>query len=131
MPQIQLHPTATDCHHVQPTTKKTPQTDQWHKPQPLPTRNNHPKNNPTTTHNHCQKSKLAKYHHTNHHQHNRTTIDPRNLATMKPNQTATKKPTEYHEIQPHHQSRIPLPRFYLDRSHGALEFDEGNISGVS
>ena len=50
---------------------------------------------------------------------------------MKPNQTATMKARETHEIQPHHQSRIPLPCYYLDRSCGALEFDEGDANGVS
>ena len=50
---------------------------------------------------------------------------------MKPSQTATTKARETHEIQPHHQSRIPLPCYYLDQSCGALEFDEGDANGVS
>ena len=50
---------------------------------------------------------------------------------MKPSQTATTKPIETHEIQPHHQSQIPLPCFYLDWSRGTLEFDEGGAGGVS
>ena len=70
-----------------PKKKKTPQTDQWHNPQPLPTKNNHPTTTSkprTTTHNHYQKSKLAKNHHTNHHQHSHTTTDPRRWrSTMK------------------------------------------------
>ena len=74
---------------------------------------------PTTTHNHCKKPKLAKNHHTNHHQHSHTTTDPRNP-----------KPSQTHKIQPHHHSRIPLPRFYLDRSHGTLKLDEGGACGV-
>ena len=49
---------------------------------------------------------------------------------MKPSQTATTKPIETHEIQPHHQSQIPLPCFYLDRSRGTLEFDEGSAGGA-
>ena len=96
--------------------------------------NNHPTTTSkprTTTHNHCQKSKLVKNHHTNHQQHNHTTTDPQNPATIKSSQTATTKVREAHEIQPHHQSQIPLPRFYLDRSCNALEFDEGNAGGVS
>ena len=40
------------------------------------------------------------------------------------------KAKETHEIQPHHQSWIPLPHFYLDRSCDALKFDEGDAGGV-
>jgi len=40
------------------------------------------------------------------------------------------KPSQAHKILPHHHSRIPLPRFYLDRSNGALELDEGGAGGV-
>ena len=50
---------------------------------------------------------------------------------MKPSQTTTMKARETHEIQPHHQSQIPLPRFYLDLSRDALEFDKDDASGVS
>ena len=40
--------------------------------------------------NHCQKPKLAKNHHTNHHQHSHATTDPWKLdKPMKPNQIAT------------------------------------------
>ena len=58
----QLPPCTTHCQ------KNTTQTDQWQKPQPLPTRNNHPTTTTkqrTTTHNHCQNPKLAKNYHTN------------------------------------------------------------------
>ena len=119
--------------------KNTTQSDQWHNPQPLPTKpttHNHPtiaSKLRTTTHNHCQKSKLVKNHHTNQQQHNHTTTDPQNPATIKSSEPATTKARETHEIQPHHQShgQISLPRFYLDRSCNALEFDEGGAGGVS
>ena len=97
--------------------KKTPQIDQWHNPQLLPTKNNHPTTTSklrTTTHYHSQKSKLAKNHHTNHHQHSHTTTNPRNPAKL-PSQNL-KKPTKSshnHEIC------------------GALEFNEGGAGGAS
>ena len=100
-----------------------------HNPQPLPIKNNHPTitSKPrTTTHNHCQKSKLAKNHHTNHHQHSHTTTDPRNPATMKSNQTATTKPRETHEIQPHHKTYETQPLAMLLSSMKAVSVELGS-----
>ena len=55
---------------------------------------------------------------------------PHKSPPTKPHHHWPTKPRETHEIQPHHQSRIPLPCFYLDQSRRALEFDEGGASGA-